>query len=78
VKDLSLLGCRVLTDAALDLGLHARVEAGFYYMGMPFRVCGVIQGVYGAQEMGIRFVDVTERIREKLRWLMEEIKKDRC
>ncbi|MDR3724467.1 MAG: PilZ domain-containing protein [Terracidiphilus sp.] len=77
VKDLSLLGCRVLTDAALDVELHAHVEAGFYYMGLPFRVGGVIQGIYGPQEAGILFVDVTERIREKLQWLVEEIEKDK-
>ncbi|MDR3793169.1 MAG: PilZ domain-containing protein [Terracidiphilus sp.] len=77
LKDLSLSGCCVHTDALLDVEIHAHVEAGFYYMGMPFRVGGVIQGIYGPQETGIRFVDVTERIREKLQWLMGEIERDR-
>jgi hypothetical protein len=75
LKDLSLSGCRVHTDALLDVEIHAHVEAGFYYMGMPFRVGGVIQGIYEPQEAGIRFVDVTDRIREKLRWLMGEIER---
>ena len=75
LKDLSLSGCRIRTDRPLDMAVSTRIEAGFYYLGMPFRVGGVIQGIYGPEEAGIRFVEVTERIQEKLRGLMEELGK---
>jgi hypothetical protein len=71
--DLSLSGCRIRTDARILVDLYTRIEAGFYHLGMPFRVAGVIQAIHARDEVGIRFMDMSERNREKLRGLMEEL-----
>jgi hypothetical protein len=76
--DLSLSGCRIRTDARILVDLYTRIEAGFYHLGMPFRVAGVIQAIHGRDEVGIRFMDMSERNREKLRGLMEELKEQQA
>jgi len=74
VRDLSLGGCRIHTDQVVHAGIYTRVEAGFYHMGMPFRVAGVLQAIHGSNEVGIRFLDVSERTGGKLADLMLELK----
>jgi len=69
-------GCRIHTDHHLQVGIYTRVEAGFYHLGLPFRVGGVIQVLHGPNEVGIRFLDVTERIGLKLADLMSQIEAD--
>jgi c-di-GMP-binding flagellar brake protein YcgR len=73
ILDLSVGGCRIRTGEKLQVGIHTHVELGFVAQGLPFRVPGVIQSLYGRQQVGIRFIDVTERNREKLQSLMGEL-----
>jgi hypothetical protein len=73
IRNLSLGGCRIQLDQRARLDIYTRLEAGFYHLGLPFRVAGVVQDVYGPQEVGIRFLDVSERNREKLLGLLEEL-----
>ena len=42
--------------------------------GLPFRLAGVTQAIYDPFQVGIRFLDVSERMREQLAELIEEIK----
>jgi hypothetical protein len=73
VENLSLGGCCIRTDQRLHAGTYTRIEAGFYHMGMPFRVAGVLQASQGPNLVGIRFLDVTERIGAKLADLIKEL-----
>jgi len=73
ILNLSLGGCRLRleTDALIDV--QVRVEVGFFFEGMPFRVGGMVQGNYAKQEVGIKFVDVSERNRKRLEDLIAEL-----
>jgi c-di-GMP-binding flagellar brake protein YcgR len=73
ILDLSLGGCRICTDERFSVGIHTRVETEFRLEGLPFRLSGVIQAIYGRCIMGIRFLDVSERKRNQLEKLMREM-----
>jgi hypothetical protein len=55
------------------LGIFRRVETEFCFEGLPFRLGGVTQALYDARTVGIRFLDMSERKREQLMQLIEEI-----
>ena len=42
--------------------------------GLPFRLAGVTQAIYDPFQVGIRFLNLSERMREQLKELIEEIK----
>lgn len=73
VENLCLGGCRIHTDQRVQVGIYTRIEVLFFHQGMPFRVAGVIQVLHKPNEVGIRFLDVTERIGAKLTDLMQEL-----
>jgi PilZ domain len=73
IVDLSLGGCRVETDESFPLGIYTRVETEFRLEGITFRLGGVVQAVHGPRQVGIRFLEVTERKRGQLVELMEEL-----
>lgn len=73
IVDLSLGGCRVETDESFPLGIYTRVETEFRLEGITFRLGGVVQAVHGQRQVGIRFLEVTERKRGQLVELMEEL-----
>jgi hypothetical protein len=50
------------------------VETQFRLDGLPFRLAGVTQAIYDPFNVGIRFLDLSERMREQLAQLIEEIK----
>jgi hypothetical protein len=70
----SMGGCRIQTKRRFPVGVFRRVETEFRIDGLPFRLPGVTQAIYDPFNVGIRFVDFTERKREQLARLIEEIK----
>jgi len=73
ILDLSLGGCRIHCHGKFPVGIYTRVETEFCVAGMPFRLAGVIQGVHGANDVGIRFLDMSSRKRDQLELLLHEI-----
>ena len=77
IHDLSLSGCRILTDERFPVGIYTRVETEFRLRGLPFRLGGVIQAIHERQQVGIRFLDVSDRKRVQVEQLIEEIREMR-
>jgi hypothetical protein len=73
ILDLSLGGCCIGTDDRFPVGIFRRVETEFRLEGLPFRLGGVTQTMYDKWTVGIRFLDMSERKREQLTQLIEEI-----
>jgi hypothetical protein len=75
IKDLSLGGCRIQTDERFPVGIYTRVETEFRLAGEPFRLGGVIQAVHDQARLlvGIRFLDMSERKRDQVTQLIQEI-----
>ena len=74
ILDVSMGGCRIRTNLPFPLGVFRRVETQFRLDGLPFRLAGVTQAIYDPFNVGIRFLDLSERMREQLAQLIEEIK----
>jgi c-di-GMP-binding flagellar brake protein YcgR len=77
IVDLSLGGCRIWTESRFLVGIYTRVEAEFYVCGQAFRLGGVIQATQDRQQVGIRFLDMSDRKREQVEQLMQEIEEMR-
>jgi c-di-GMP-binding flagellar brake protein YcgR len=73
ILDLSLSGCRVRTNDRFPLGIYTRVETEFRIEGISFRLGGVIQAIHDSHTVGVRFLDLSERKREQISDLMQEI-----
>ena len=74
IVDISLGGCHIRTDSPFPVGIFRRVEIEFRLEGLPFRLGGVTQAVYDRFNVGVRLLDLSERKREQLLQLIEEIK----
>jgi len=72
ILDLSLSGCRIRTDERFPVGIYTRVETEFRLEGLPFRFGGVIQSIHDRHNVGIRFLDMSDRKREQVEQLIEE------
>lgn len=73
ILDLSMSGCRIRTNPRFPVGIYRRVETEFKADGLPFRLGGVIQSVHDKFTVGIRFLDMSERKRDQLALLIDEI-----
>ncbi|MGA8727326.1 MAG: PilZ domain-containing protein [Terracidiphilus sp.] len=73
ILDVSLHGCCIHTYLRFPLGIFRRVETEFSFEGLPFRLAGVTQALYDPCTVGIRFLDMSQRKREQLVQLIEEI-----
>ncbi len=73
ILDLSLGGCRIHTAERFPVGIYTRVETEFRLQGLPVRLGGVIQAIHGRDLVGIRFLDVSQRKREQIAELIDEI-----
>ena len=73
ILDVSLGGCRIRAEGEIPVGAFRRVEVEFMVHGTPLLLAGATQALHDRFTVGIRFVDVTERKREQLRELIEEI-----
>jgi hypothetical protein len=76
ICDVSLGGCHIRVGRRFPVGIFRRVEVEFCMEGLPFRLAGVTQALYDPFNVGIRFLDMSDRKREQLLQLIEEIKKD--
>lgn len=75
IVDISLGGCRIRTQRRFPLGIFRRVEVEFRIEGLPFRLGGVTQTIHDPFNVGIRFLDLSDRKREQLQQLIDEIRK---
>lgn len=73
ILNLSLGGCRILTEENFPVGIYTRVETEFTLEGMPFQFGGVIQEIHDHKSVGIRFLDMSWRKRQQVQELMDEI-----
>jgi hypothetical protein len=73
IVDVSLGGCRIKSPNRFPVGIYRRVEVEFTLDGLPFRLAGVVQSLHDAHTIGIRLLDLSERKREQLTALMEEL-----
>ena len=78
ILDLSLSGCRIRTDERFPVGIYTRVETEFHLEGLPFRLGGVIQAIHNRNMVGIRFLDLSERKRQQVLDLIDEIEQMRA
>jgi len=78
ILDLSLTGCRIRTDERFPVGIYTRVETEFRLQGLPFRLGGVTQAIHDRNTVGIRFLDLSDRKREQVSDLIEEIEQMRA
>ncbi len=78
IVDLSLSGCRILTDERFPVGIYTRVETEFHLQGLPFRLGGVIQAIHNRNTVGIRFLDLSERKRQQVQELIDEMEEMRA
>jgi hypothetical protein len=77
ILNLGLGGCRISCHQKFPVGIYSRVETEFHLGGLLFRLAGVIQAVHTSHHVGIRFLDVSPRMREQIQQLMQEIKETR-
>lgn len=73
IVDVSLGGCRIRSQERFPLGIYRRVEVEFALDGLPFRLAGVVQTLHDRYTIGIRLLDLSDRKREQLAALMEEL-----
>ena len=73
ILDLSLGGCHIRTERRFPVGIFRRVEVEFRIEGLPFRLGGVTQAIHDSSNVGIRFLDMSDRKRDQLLQLIEEI-----
>jgi hypothetical protein len=73
IFDLSLSGCGICTDECFPVGIYTRVETEFHLRGLPFRLGGVIQAIRDRKMVGIRFLNLSERKRQQVLELIDEI-----
>jgi hypothetical protein len=78
ILDLSPGGCRIRTTDRFPLGIYTRVETEFRLQGQTVLVGGVVQAVYERDQIGIRFLDVSQRKRDQLVELIEELGEATC
>ena len=73
LRDLSLNGCRILTDEKLPVGIYTLVEPEFTFDGGLTRLSGVVQAIHDGHDVEIRFLELTERKRKQVELLIGEI-----
>lgn len=73
VLELSLGGCRVLTEAPNGLELNTQVEVQFVSCGYPLRMPAKIQVKSGTNILGLKFLEMSSRIKDRLHSLIEEV-----
>ena len=74
--DLSMGGCRLVTDHVVMITIRMRVELLFELRGIQFRIVGVSQGTRGGKYYAIKFQEMTERKRGELRELLAELEEE--
>jgi c-di-GMP-binding flagellar brake protein YcgR len=78
ILDLSVSGCRIRTDERFPVGIYTRVETEFRLQGLSFRLGGVTQAIHNRYTVGIRFLDLSERKKQQVLDLIDEIEQMRA
>jgi c-di-GMP-binding flagellar brake protein YcgR len=78
ILDLSVSGCRIRTDERFPVGIYRRVETEFRLQGLSFRLGGVTQSIHNCYTVGIRFLDLSERKRQQVLELIDEMEQMRA
>ena len=78
ILDLSQGGCRIRTEERFPVGIYTRVEVEFRFGGLPFRLGGVVQAIHDRRLVGIRFLDLSDRKKEQVKELIDEIERMRA
>lgn len=73
IVDVSVGGCRIRSQERFPVGIYRRVEVEFTLDGLPFRLPGVVQALHDPRTIGIRLLDLSDRKREQLTALMQEL-----
>lgn len=73
IVDVSLGGCRIRSQERFPVGIYRRVEVEFTLDGLPFRLPGVVQALHDPRTIGIRLLDLSDRKREQLTAVMQEL-----
>lgn len=73
IADVSMEGCLIRFEERFPVGIYRRVEVEFLLDGLPFRLPGVVQSIRDRFTAGMRFLDVSERKREQLQTVIEEM-----
>lgn len=73
ILDVSLSGCRIRSEEKFPVGIYRRVEVEFSVDGLPFRLPGVVQSLHDRFTIGIRYLDLSDRKRQQLLALMQEL-----
>jgi len=73
IVDVSMSGCRIRVAEKFPVGIYRRVEVEFLLDGLAFRLPGVVQSLHDRLTVGIRFVDLSERKREQLLSVIDEM-----
>jgi hypothetical protein len=60
------------------VGIYTRVETEFRLQGLPFRLGGVTQAIHNRFTVGIRFLDLSERKKQQVLDLIDEIEQMRA
>jgi hypothetical protein len=76
VLELSLGGCRVHTELPSTIELGTQVEVQFVSCGYPLRMPAKIQGKHGDHILGLKYLEMSTRIRERLKSLIWEVAED--
>ncbi len=77
ILDVSLGGCCVRATDRFPTGIYRRVEVEFVLGRLPFKLAGVVQSLHDRYTIGIRLLDLSERKREQLVMLIEDLKEAR-
>jgi hypothetical protein len=73
ILDVSMGGCRIRSLDVIPVGAFRRVEIEFLVNGVPLLLPGVTQALHDRHTVGIRFVEVTDRKKDQLRAVIDEI-----
>jgi hypothetical protein len=73
VLDLSFGGCRIRAQQEIPVGAYRRVEVEFMVDGLPLLLPGVTQSVHDKFTVGVRFVEMTDRKRNQLKTVIDEL-----
>lgn len=73
VRDLSVSGCRLVTEVAFKLERGTQVEVVLLVNQIQFRVCGGVRSTHKARGIGLEFVNVSARGRRHIADLIVEL-----
>lgn len=71
--DVSMSGCKICLPEPFFATVPLRVEVEFILRGIPLRLPGVAKVLHDKHSVGIRFVEITERKRERLALVIDAV-----